>query len=128
MNGTDRDKRSHTSVHNIKEEAEEEEGGGGGGGGEEEEEEEEDNEAEEEETTETSDIEKEKETITEWLDVDQMARLGNILDKNDGWKPLAKNLGCDYLWSSLDTRGASPALAILSYADVSLKIFLIFSD
>ncbi|XP_008551404.1 nuclear factor NF-kappa-B p100 subunit isoform X2 [Microplitis demolitor] len=118
LNGTDRDKRSHTSVHNIKEEAEEEEGGGGGGGGEEEEEEEEDNEAEEEETTETSDIEKEKETITEWLDVDQMARLGNILDKNDGWKPLAKNLGCDYLWSSLDTRGASPALAILSYADV----------
>lgn len=88
--------------------------------------EEEDEEEEEEEEVEASDTEKEKETITEWLDVDQMAQLGNILDKNDGWKPLAKNLDCDYLWSSLDTRGASPALTILSYADVCIyKISLI---
>ncbi|XP_034940052.1 nuclear factor NF-kappa-B p110 subunit isoform X2 [Chelonus insularis] len=60
----------------------------------------------------------ERGTITEWLDVDQMATLGNILEKNDGWKKLAKKLGCDYLSSSLENSGASPALTILSYADV----------
>lgn len=60
-------------------------------------------------------------SITEVLDVDQLAALGELLEKNQGWKDVAKSIGCDYLSSSLEISGASPALTILSYADVSLK-------
>ncbi|KAK0164745.1 hypothetical protein PV328_003329 [Microctonus aethiopoides] len=57
-------------------------------------------------------------SITELLDVDQLAALGELLEKNQGWKDVAKSIGCDYLSSSLEISGASPALTILSYADV----------
>ncbi|XP_015123850.1 nuclear factor NF-kappa-B p100 subunit isoform X2 [Diachasma alloeum] len=55
----------------------------------------------------------------DWLELDEITDLGNILESNNGWKPLAQRLGChSFLSNSLEKSGASPALTILTFAQV----------
>ncbi|XP_011303709.1 nuclear factor NF-kappa-B p100 subunit isoform X2 [Fopius arisanus] len=55
----------------------------------------------------------------DWLELDEITDLGRILEANSGWKPLAQRLGChSFLSNSLEKSGASPALTILTFAQV----------
>ncbi|XP_063985416.1 nuclear factor NF-kappa-B p100 subunit isoform X2 [Diachasmimorpha longicaudata] len=55
----------------------------------------------------------------DWLELDEITDLGNILESNNGWKSLAQRLGCHtFLSNALEKSGASPALTILTFAQV----------